>query len=371
MAVISVRNWFAAAILAVMGTGPATAQEPPPPPPELSEQAIDQADFEGWRGRVDAQARRDEAEAMAADAGTGRKGRREPRPARPKDQPASYVPDPFLVRVQILLDRAHASPGVIDGRDGENLRKAIRAFRELKRLPPGDAPDPDFWAQLSADGAKPTKLYTITEEDVGGRFLNPVPKDFAKLAKLKWIGFRDTAEMLAERFHMDERLIRKLNPGAEFGKAGQTLLVAETGTAPTQKVSRIEVDRAGGELRAFAEDGSLVLIFPATVGSSDTPSPTGKMKVNGSFPNPHYIYDPKKNFQQGRNKRKLTLPPGPNGPVGSMWIDLTKPTYGIHGTPDPEKIDKTGSHGCVRLTNWDAETLGGLVEKGKTTVEFR
>jgi lipoprotein-anchoring transpeptidase ErfK/SrfK len=331
-------------------------------PPELTEQAIDGADFDSWRGRVDAQA---QAKA-AAEAGKPKPAkRRKDKAAEPAPKTATDDdPDPFLIRVQILLDRAHASPGAIDGRDGDNLKKAVRAFRELRKMPPGDALDAEVWSALSADAAKATKIYAITPEDVNGRYLDKVPKDYAKLAKLKWIGFTGPAEMLAERFHMSEGLLRRLNPDTDFRRAGQTLLVAETGGEPETRVTRIEIDKAGGELRAYAADGT-------TVGSDDTPSPSGRMKVNGSFPDPHYKYDPKKNFQQGRNRKKLDLPPGPNGPVGSMWIDLSKPTYGIHGTPDPDKISKSGSHGCVRLTNWDAAALGRLVDKGKTEVEFR
>ncbi|MGA0531197.1 L,D-transpeptidase family protein [Hansschlegelia sp. KR7-227] len=358
-------------VLALLSPAAAMAAPPPDPaaaPPELTEQAIDGADFDGWRARVDAR-----AQAKAAQEAT-------PKPAkRRKDkaqEPAPKIatdddPNPFLIRVQILLDRAHASPGAIDGRDGDNLKKAVRAFRELRKMPPADALDAEVWSAISADAAKATKIYAITPEDIDDRYLDKVPKDYAKLAKLKWIGFTGPEEMLAERFHMSEALLRRLNPGADFRRAGQSLLVAETGGEPEARVARIEIDKAGGELRAYAADGTLVLVDPATVGSDDTPSPSGRMKVNGSFPDPHYKYDPKKNFQQGRNRRKLDLPPGPNGPVGSMWIDLSKPTYGIHGTPDPDKISKSGSHGCVRLTNWDAAALGRLVDKGKTEVEFR
>jgi lipoprotein-anchoring transpeptidase ErfK/SrfK len=170
---------------------------------------------------------------------------------------------------------------------------------------------------------------------------------------------------------MDEDLLRILNPNADFKKVGAKILVADIGAEPETKVARIVVDKAKGELIAYDANDKIVLMDPATIGSEDTPSPSGTMKVNGSAPEPTYEYNPEKNFQQGDNKKKLTIPAGPNGPVGSMWIDLSKPTYGIHGTPEPSKIDKTASHGCVRLTNWDAEALAKLVQPGKTVVEFK
>ncbi|WP_020178118.1 L,D-transpeptidase [Methylopila sp. M107] len=272
--------------------------------------------------------------------------------------------------MQILLDRAHVSPGVIDGRNGDNLKKAVRAFEQMRGLAVDGEVDADVWAALAPDTGKATKTYEITDKDIDGRYVKKLPKDYAKLARLKWLGYRDAAEMLAERFHLDERLLRAMNPDVDFKQAGKTILVPETGAPPTAKVARIVVEKAEGDLRAFDEAGTLVFVAPATVGSSDTPSPAGSMKVNGAFPDPHYKYDPKKNFQQGRNTRKLLLKPGPNGPVGSMWIDLSKPTYGIHGTPEPNDISKTGSHGCVRLTNWDAADLAGMVIPKRTTVEF-
>ncbi|WP_309390386.1 L,D-transpeptidase family protein [Chelatococcus sambhunathii] len=329
---------------------------------ELTEQSIDAADFDGWRSRVDSWTAAQEAKSKP----TGRK-----RSAPPPAEPKRPEPDPFLVHVQVLLDRAHVSPGVIDGRLGDNLTKAVQAFEEARGLPVDGEIDADVWKALSADQGKATKTYEITQADIDGKYVETVPKDYAKLARLKWIGFRGPAEMLAERFHMDERLLRALNPKVSFKSAGETILVADVGAAPTAKVAKIVVEKKKGDLRAFDDAGKLVFVAPATVGSSDTPSPEGTMKVNGAFPNPYYKYDPKKNFQQGRNTRKLLLKPGPNGPVGSMWIDLAKPTYGIHGTPEPNDISKTNSHGCVRLTNWDAAELASMIQPKRTMVEFR
>lgn len=358
----------------------AMAQTPAPAAPELTEAAIDSADFEGWQARQKAHA---EAETVIADEGdktvealaaeqadnvdAGKKTAEiDPGETETPDE----TPDPFLIRMQVLLGRAHASPGVIDGLPGGNTDKAIRAFETMNDLDVDGQVDADFWAKLSADPAKAMQVYTLTQADLDERFVPDLPSDYGELAKLDWLGYRDVAEMLAERFHMDEDLLRQLNP--EIGKpaVGQTVLVADPGAGPEGKVARIVVDKSLGELIAFDEDGKILLISPATIGSEGTPSPSGTMKVNGSAPEPTYEYDPDKNFKQGENHKKLTLPGGPNGPVGTMWIDLSKPTYGIHGTPEPSKIDKTASHGCVRLTNWDAQALSKLVQPARTVVEF-
>ncbi|PZU66450.1 MAG: hypothetical protein DI546_23050, partial [Rhizobium sp.] len=163
-------------------------------------------------------------------------------------------------------------------------------------------------------------------------------------------------------------LIKALNPTAAF-KPGETIAVAIPDAARTGSVKRIEVHRKLAQVFAFAEDSSLLAVYPATIGSEDSPSPTGTHKVKGVSRMPTYTYNPKINFQQGNNKNILELPSGPNGPVGTVWIDLTEPTYGIHGTPEPELIGKVGSHGCVRLANWDVEELAGMVKPG-VVVEF-
>jgi lipoprotein-anchoring transpeptidase ErfK/SrfK len=170
--------------------------------------------------------------------------------------------------------------------------------------------------------------------------------------------------MFGERFHMNVKLLAALNPQADFRRAGTVIWVAAIEGQPVAgKVARIEADKTRRQLRAYDAGNRLIVAYPATIGSSDNPSPSGEHVVEGVAPDPVYYYDPK-NFVQGRNLEQLELPPGPNNPVGSVWIDLSQPSYGIHGTPEPALIDKTGSHGCVRLTNWDAEELAGLVEPG-------
>jgi lipoprotein-anchoring transpeptidase ErfK/SrfK len=287
--------------------------------------------------------------------------------ADPSSWRKAQEPAAAIVKIQILLDRQHASPGVIDGRRGENLQKAFATFTAAHDLPQAGDPDDAFWPALTENQTEPVlSAYEITAKDLAYKFTPDLPRDYGKLARLPHLNFQTVKEMLAERFHMDERLLDALNPGADFDKAGARILVAnvEARTPVTGKIASIDVDKSAGRVIARDKQGALVVAYPATVGSDDMPSPSGDYTVKGVAWSPKYSYDPEKNFQQGRNTRKLTLPSGPNNPVGSVYIALSKPTYGIHGSPDPAKIDKTSSHGCVRLTNWDAEELAHMVRKG-------
>ena len=224
---------------------------------------------------------------------------------------------------------------------------------------------------MSSPSCRPTEpvigTYTITDKDVSD-IVAPIPTDYAEMAKLKFLGYTRVTEELGERFHMDEDLLKTLNPQAQF-VAGEQIAVAAYGPNKEGQVAKIEADKGERQLRAYDADGKLLVAYPATIGSEDNPSPTGTHLVDAVAPMPNYTYNPDVNFKQGNNTEKLIIPPGPNGPVGAMWIDLTEPTFGIHGTPEPSKIDKTQSHGCVRLTIWDAEELSKMVEKG-VPVEF-
>ena len=279
--------------------------------------------------------------------------------------------DPMLIKAQTLLDRARFSPGVIDGRDGTNMHHAISAFQAARNLPVSGDLDAATWAALVVDNRPVAATYTLTAADVQGPFSPDTDGDMVKMAELPRQGFTHATEALAERFHMDEALLTALNPNVDFKTAGQSIVVAQGGAAPFAKgdVDHIEVSKTREQVVAFDKDGKVLAVYPATVGSLERPSPTGTHKVNGVATEPDYIYDPAKLTWGPRSKGKLTIGPGPNNPVGLVWIDLDRPSYGIHGSPDPKTIGKTGSHGCVRLTNWDAVALGQGVTPG-VTVKF-
>jgi lipoprotein-anchoring transpeptidase ErfK/SrfK len=276
------------------------------------------------------------------------------------------MPSASVARLQVLLDRAGASPGVIDGLDGGNLRSALAAYEIMHGL----SGDGKIGSQVIGAIDDPNQVigsYVITSQDISA-VVGAIPKDYAQMAKMQYLGYATVTEGLAERFHMGEDFLKVLNPNARFVK-GETIFVADLGANKTGKAIRLEVDKTQDQVRAYAADGSLLVAYPATIGSETNPSPSGTHTVKTVVVNPDYTYNPMVNFQQGNNDTVLTLPPGPNGPVGTVWIDLSEPTFGIHGTPEPSRIDKTGSHGCVRLTNWDAEELAKLLTKD-VSVEF-
>jgi lipoprotein-anchoring transpeptidase ErfK/SrfK len=274
--------------------------------------------------------------------------------------------DPALVRAQVLLARAHFSPGVIDGRPGGNLRAAVAAYAQAHGLPGDGRLDAAVLkALVDADPAPAIVSHVISPDEVKGPFVAAVPTDYDEMAKLDRLGFTSPLEALAEAFHMDEALLKALNPQADFAKPGATILVAAPGVdALPAPVSAIEVDKSARQVRALAADGSLLATYPATVGSTERSAPSGVFTVKGVSRDPVYTYDPARLTFGPRSKGKLTIRPGPNNPVGVVWIDLSIPTYGIHGAPEPKLVGKVASHGCVRLTNWDARQLASAVKPG-------
>jgi lipoprotein-anchoring transpeptidase ErfK/SrfK len=281
------------------------------------------------------------------------------------EQPAggAATPNPAIVKLQVILDRAAASPGAIDGFGGDTLRKALLAFEIMSGIEVDGIPDEKLLSKLDTS-YQVIGTYVIKDADaeaVSGR----VPEDFAEMAQLEFVGYADIAEAVAEKFHMDVDLLRALNPGAAF-RVGEKVFVADVGAAPEPegRATVVQVDKKLSQVRAYAEDGTLLAAYPASIGSEENPSPSGTRTVGAVAPMPTYTYNPQVNFQQGANTEVLSIPPGPNGPVGSMWIDLSEPHFGIHGTAEPSLIDKTASHGCVRLTNWDAWELSRMVSEG-------
>lgn len=270
---------------------------------------------------------------------------------------------PIYARLHVLLNNAHTSPGAIDGTSGQNTKKAIAAFQVMNKLPNTGALDKATWDVLVATEKAPAYVeYTITANDVKGPFADSIPSDYALQAKMKGLYYTSVSEMLGEKFHMDETFLKKLNPNAKF-KVGEKIIVANVKNDLPDTIHYIVAHKGAKHLYLFNKSWQMVGAFPATIGSAETPSPTGKYKITGVAHNPPYSYSPS-NFIQGKNLKALTLPPGPNGPVGNIWIALSKKSFGIHGTPNPSMISKSYSHGCIRLTNWDANDLGRKVKNG-------
>ena len=270
-----------------------------------------------------------------------------------------------MIKLQVLLDRAGASPVVVDGYPGQNTTVAIKAFETMQGLEAdGEVDQKVVDALKSANGDPIAKTYTLTEEDVSQKLVDIADDPTGEaLSKLDCLCYTRISEAIAERFHMDEDLLLKLNDGADFSKAGTEIAVVDPGAPVEAAVARIEVDKAGEVLRAYGEDDKLVFAARTTVGSEETPSPSGTVKVNAVAAEPTYTWNAKKNLS-GDSSETYQIAAGPNGPVGGTWIDLSEPTFGIHGTPDPSEIGRAESHGCVRLTNWDAAELAQIVSPG-------
>ena len=268
-----------------------------------------------------------------------------------------------VLRAQILLDRAKFSVGEIDGKMGTNALQAIAGFRAARGLPAGTSIDSDVWKALNADTAPALIEYRLSEDDVKGPFV-VVPANMMFKAKLMYLGYASALEGVAEKFHIHTALLQQLNPRSRFSIAGQSIYVPNVLVEINTKATRVVVSKSKSIVTVLDDMGQVIAQYPCTSGSEHDPLPIGDWKITGVFKNPKFNYNPDLFWDAKPTDSKATIAPGPNNPVGLVWIDLSKEHYGIHGTPSPGQIGHAESHGCIRLTNWDALELARMVEKG-------
>ncbi|MBP2280553.1 lipoprotein-anchoring transpeptidase ErfK/SrfK [Psychrobacter sp. PL19] len=264
-------------------------------------------------------------------------------------------------RLQALLNWQQSGVGPVDGYWGKNTRKAMQAFQMARGLTITETLNDETWQALTKSEklmAQPVLVnYQLGDADINIK-MTTIPTSSEAKAKLDGMYYESVLEGLAEKFHMSESYLKSLNPNASFS-AGEVITVYNPSTPNTKPVSRVVADRTTQTLYAYDDKDTLIASYPTTVGSTATPSPSGTHKVKVKVYEPNYTYTQD-------DGSKLIIPPGPNNPVGSVWIGLSKPTYGIHGSPDPARISRQASAGCVRLTNWDALALLGTIQNGAT-----
>jgi lipoprotein-anchoring transpeptidase ErfK/SrfK len=276
---------------------------------------------------------------------------------------------PAVLRAQILLDRAHFSCGQIDGRYSQNLKNAIEAYQSAYQLKVDGVVGRSMWKLLNQDSAEAVIEHRISPEDLAGPFVDKIPQDMEAKSKLKGMYYESPLQEFTGKYHASEALLKRLNPRQRFDRVGKEILVPNVVTPPRGRAASVVVTGLGTTLpvraasvEALDSAGKVLLYAPANVGGPHDPLPVGEWKVTDIVHNPWYNYNPDLFWDPEDPNTKSKIPPGPNGPVGLVWIGISKPHYGLHGAADPELIGRAHSDGCVRMTNWDALELAKLVE---------
>ena len=302
------------------------------------------------------------AQAAGDDAAKGAMSRvddvNSPKPTKARDA---------MLRAQVLLDRAHFSPGEIDGASGSNSHRAIAGFQASHSLPASGELDGPTWAALDGDVGPALIRYTLMDADVAGPFA-AIPDDMMEKSQLPALGYASVQEALGEKFHASPALLQALNPGSSFAAGDEIVVPNVNGLPELPKADKVVVDQSDATVSLVDATGKTYAQFPATMGSEHDPLPLGEWKIRGVARNPAFHYNPALFWDADPTHSKATIAPGPNNPVGVVWIDLSKDHYGIHGTPEPATVGKTQSHGCIRLTNWDALSVSQAVAPGTVAI---
>ena len=286
-------------------------------------------------------------------------------------QPTTTPPKPLTkferAQLQIGLEQRHFSCGFIDGREGKRTTRAIAAFQENQKLPITGTLDSNT-KNLLQPLSDPFTYYTITESDL--LQITPPLSSWIEKSQQKTLGYHSLWELIAERHHTAQRFIKELNPTIKEPKLGDQLLVPSLqGFLPLPKIDSIRISLSQTSIQGIDATGLILCHFACSIAADKQKRPTGILTVKNFAPNPNYTFDPelfKGAALQEKITKKLIIPPGPNNPVGTAWIGLSLPGYGIHGTPIPEEISATQSHGCFRLCNWNAEKLLKMIRIGMT-----
>jgi lipoprotein-anchoring transpeptidase ErfK/SrfK len=296
----------------------------------------------------------------------------QPVPLSPRNAPPRALPaDPNILTTeriaayQVALERIHFSCGFVDGDQGMRTQRMLRAYQTSQGLPPSGFLDPATRAAIGEPG-EPFLTYTVTPDDIAA--IMPKPQSWREKAEAKRLGYNNIWELLAEKFHCTRGYLKALNRDVTEPVAGSEIIGPKVfPAAPIPKAASLRVILGETSIEGLDASGRIIAFFPCSIAKDKNKRPNGALVVKSVVPDPDYTFDPELFADAAKAEglnHKLLIPPGPRNPVGTAWIGLSLPGYGIHGTPDPEAISRTQSHGCFRLANWNANTVLDMVHVG-------